>query len=329
MLRFSLMLVLLLVGLTADIYQYAHTPLELPATPLAFELKAGSGLQSITKQMQRAHVLPDDAFATLQFRLLAAVTGDAGHIQAGFYVVSQAVTPLQLLTKLVKGEVTPRQIRFIEGWTFAQMRSALNAYPWIVHTTQNLSDAQILQQLNSPYSYAEGWFFPDTYDIVSGNTDLSVLKRAYHTMQQRLALAWHDRATGLPYQNSTQALIMASLIEKETANPLERPHIAGVFLNRLQLGMRLQTDPCVIYGLGARYDGHLHKQDLLADTAYNTYTRSGLPPTPIAMPGLASIQAALHPLPSKDLYFVAKGDGTHCFTSNLTDHNRAVARYIK
>jgi UPF0755 protein len=244
-------------------------------------------------------------------------------------VLKVPLTPLQLLRKLVNGEVTPRQIRFVEGWTFAQMRTALDDYPWIDHASRGMSEAEILKALNIPHAHAEGWFFPATYDISTGNTDLSVLKRAYRVMQQRLALAWGTRATGLPYQTPEQALTMASIIEKETGNAAERPLIAAVFLNRLRLGMRLQTDPCVIYGLGSTFDGDLRKRDLQTDTPYNTYTRAGLPPTPIAMPGMAAIKAALHPANSNDLYFVSKGNGTHCFTERLADHNRAVERYQK
>uniref|UniRef100_E6QRZ3 Putative Aminodeoxychorismate lyase n=1 Tax=mine drainage metagenome TaxID=410659 RepID=E6QRZ3_9ZZZZ len=330
MIKFSLAaVVLLLMLLGIDLYHYGHKTLDLPAEPVAFDLKAGSGLLALSEQMQAAHALPRGSLSLLQFRLLAKVTGQAGRIKAGFYVVDSPLTPLQLLRKLVKGDVTPRQIRFVEGWTFAQMRTALDAYPWIDHASRDMSEAEILKTLNIPHTHAEGWFFPATYDISTGSTDLSILKRAYRVMQQRLALAWRTRAAGLPYLTPEQALTMASIIEKETGDPIERPLIAAVFLNRLHLGMRLQTDPCVIYGLGSTFDGNLHKRDLQTDTLYNTYTRAGLPPTPIAMPGMASIEAALHPANSKDLYFVAKGNGTHCFTQRLADHNRAVARYQK
>ncbi len=330
MIKFGFVILLVLCALMgASLYRYAQTPLHSAPAPIAFELMPGNGLRQITSRMQDAGVLPKGAVNALRFQVLARLTGQAARIQAGFYTLDRPVTPVQLLHKLASGDVTPRQIRFIEGWTFAQMRDALNAYPWIPHDSKDMSETEILQAIGIPHVHAEGWFFPSTYDIASRNTDLSILRRAYAIMQQHLAQAWKDRAPDLPYATPKQALIMASIIEKETGVPAERPLTAAVFVNRLRLGMRLQTDPTVIYGMGARFDGNLHKADLQADTPYNTYTRAGLPPTPIAMPGLASIDAALHPANSNDLYFVAKGDGTHCFTQRLVDHNRAVARYQK
>jgi UPF0755 protein len=218
-------------------------------------------------------------------------------------------------------------ITFIEGWTFRQMREALNRQQGLRHLSMSRSDEELMRAIGAKESKPEGLFFPDTYYFSADMSDLDILKRAYLTMQRKLDAAWQSRAPGLPYRDAYEALIMASIVEKETGSGDERPLIASVFLNRLKLNMRLQTDPTVIYGLGEAFDGNLRKRDLLADTSYNTYTRGGLPPTPIAMPGLAAIEAALHPEPSKALYFVGKGNGRHAFSTTLDEHNRAVARY--
>lgn len=316
----------ILLGLaSAYMFWYANTPLSLKQTPLVFDLKSGSTLSSVTRQLRAAGVIQTG----VRFRILAQVMGKAGKIKAGFYTLNKAPTPLQLLQKLSEGAVSLQEIVFIEGWTFAQMRTAIDAQPLVKHDTLGMSEQQVLQLLHVPVTHAEGWFFPAKYYIDAGSSDLSILRRAYETMQQHLQQEWAGRDPNLPYGTPVQALIMASIIEKETGDEAERPLIAAVFINRLRLSMRLQTDPTVIYGLGNRYDGNLHKRDLLFDTPYNTYTRSGLPPTPIAMPGLDAIRAALHPAKSDVLYFVAKGDGTHFFSNNLTDHNRAVATYQK
>jgi len=298
----------LILGLaTVYLYWYAHTPLPLKQTPLEFDLKPGSNLVGITSQMQAAGVINDG----LRFRVLARVMGKGSKIKAGFYTLNQAVTPLQLLKKLTEGEVSLREIVFIEGWTFAQIRDALNAHPLVRHDTLGMSEREVLKLSHVPLNHAEGWFFPATYYIDAGSSDVSILRRAYETMQQHVQQEWALRDQNLPYATPADALIMASIIEKETGAAHERPLIAAVFINRLRLGMRLQTDPTVIYGIGKNYDGNIRKSDLQADTPYNTYTRAGLPPTPIAMPGLDAIKAALHPAHSDVIYFVAKGDGTH------------------
>ena len=190
-----------------------------------------------------------------------------------------------------------------------------------------MSEAEVMKLVGKGEKHAEGWFFPDTFYFDRGTTDVVLLKRSYDIMQAKLESAWANRASGLPYKNSYEALIMASIIEKETGKASERPMIAGVFINRLRIGMRLQTDPTVIYGMGDNYKGNIRRKDLTTDTIYNTYTRDGLPPTPIAMPGLASIEAALNPEKTKALYFVGKGDGSHAFSNSLVEHNRAVAKY--
>ncbi len=314
---------------TAQVYRFASSAVPLQHGQASVVVMPGSGLGVITRQLQHAGALPEGHLDALEFRLLAFASGDANRLKAGLYVLQTPVTPLQLLHKLANGEVTPLQVRFIEGWTFAQIRAALDANPWIRHDSAGMSDAEVMRALDMHQASPEGWFFPSTYDVTVGGSDLSVLRRAYALMQQHLQQAWAGRASGLPYASPVQALTMASIIEKETGQASERPLVASVFINRLHLGMRLQTDPTVIYGMGSAFDGNLRKNDLQTDTPYNTYTRAGLPPTPIAMPGMASIEAALHPLASNDLYFVARGDGTHVFSARLADHNRAVARYQK
>jgi UPF0755 protein len=253
--------------------------------------------------------------------------GMPGQIKAGNYLIERGITPYDLFEIITVGKTTQAGITFIEGWTFQQMRAAMMANDAIKHMTISYTHQQILENIGATESHAEGLFFPDTYFFSRGMSDQDILKRAYHAMQSRLNEAWEQREAGLPYKTPYEALIMASIIEKETGRADERKMIAGVFVNRLRIGMRLQTDPTVIYGMGERFDGNIRKKDLQIDTAYNTYTRSGLPPTPIAMPGLASIEAALHPAKTRALYFVGKGDGSHAFSSTLAEHNRAVVKY--
>jgi UPF0755 protein len=253
----------------------------------------------------------------------------SAQIKAGKYTLTHAVTPGQLLDMLTKGEATLAAVSVIEGWTFKQFRAAVNANPDLAHDTLELSDTEILQRIGASETQAEGLFFPDTYYFSVGSSDLPLFKRAYQTMQQRLQTAWLARAPGLPLQTPYQALTLASIVEKETGAASDRDKIAAVFVNRLRKGMMLQTDPSVIYGMGEHFDGNLHKRDLVADTPYNTYTRAGLTPTPISLPGLAALQATLHPAPIDALYFVARGDGSSEFSNNLAAHNRAVNQYQK
>ncbi len=293
------------------------------STPLQFSLKQGSSLRSASRQMQAAGVFD----SPWKFELLARIFGHAGRIQAGSYDIGGAITPFALLRKITSGDQSQYQITFIEGWTLAQMRVALDAHNAIKHDTHGVDDAEIASRLEIPYPLAEGWFFPDTYNFTNGSSDIAILRRAYRAMQSPLDALWDTRASGLPLENPYQALILASIIEKETGQQGERPMIAAVFANRLRLGMRLQTDPTVIYGIGARFDGNLRKQDLLTDGPYNTYTREGLPPTPIAIPGLDALTAALNPASDAALYFVARGDGTSYFSNTLAEHERAVTKY--
>lgn len=318
-----LMLSVLLV-LTGFGY-YAYRPLQLPVAPFEFELKQGGHLKSVSHELQQAGLLEQD----WAFVWLARLLGKSGHIQAGYYVLEHSVTPLELLNMFSRGEVIQRKLSVIEGWTFRQFRDALNANPDLKHVTSNLTDTEILQRIGATETHPEGLFFPDTYRFAAGTRDLVIFKRAYQTMQQRLQAAWAARDANLPLQTPYQALILASIVEKETGAPGDRPMIAGVFMNRLRKGMLLQTDPTVIYGLSDKFDGNLRRRDLLADTPYNTYTRRGLTPTPIALPGLAALQATLHPAHTDALYFVSRGDGSSQFSSTLTAHNRAVGRYQK
>lgn len=323
--RFFVKVILLVLLAASLMVHYAYSPLSLSATPFEFDLKQGRGMKGIARDMQQAGLLKQD----WPFVWLARLLGKSTQIKAGNYALKYPVTPMELLEKITKGEFSQRQISVIEGWTFKQLRDALNANPYIVHDTVGLPDAEILKRIGAMESYPEGLFFPDTYNFAAGSSDLAILKQAYQTMQQRLQAVWVARAADLPLQTPYQALILASIVEKETGAPGDRGMIAGVFVNRLRKGMLLQTDPAVIYGLGAKFDGNLRKRDLLTDTPYNTYARAGLTPTPIALPGLAALQAALHPAQTDALYFVARGDGSSYFSSNLDEHNRAVNRYQK
>jgi UPF0755 protein len=258
---------------------------------------------------------------------LARATGRDKAIQAGNYEFSSGLTTAELLAKLTQGDVAQDSMTIVEGWNVAQLRAALQQNPKITQTLADVPDAELLKRIGAGEAHSEGLFFPDTYYFAVGSSDSALLKRAYRTMQDRLAAAWAQRATDLPYASPYEALIMASIVEKETGRAGDRPLVASVFVNRLKQGMRLQTDPTVIYGVGDKFEGDLRRRDLAADTSYNTYTRDGLPPTPIALPGQASLLAALHPAQSNYLYFVARGDGASVFSTNLADHNRAVAKY--
>src|SRR3989338_3926649 len=323
--RFFTLIILLVLLAAAGLGYYAYRPLPLPATPFEFSLKQGSSLKGMARDMQQAGLLEQD----WAFVWLARLLGKSGQIKAGKYALKHPVTPLELLDTLEKGLVVQGQVSVIEGWTFRQLRAALNASPDVAHDTLSLSDAEILQRIGAAESHPEGLFFPDTYNLASGSSDLTIFKSAYQAMQQRLREVWAGREADLPLQTPYQALILASIVEKETGTPSDRAMIAGVFINRLRMGMLLQTDPTVIYGLGEQFDGNLRKRDLLADTPYNTYTRGGLTPTPIALPGMAALQATLHPAKTDALYFVARGDGSSQFSSNLNAHNRAVNQYQK
>lgn len=291
--------------------------------PAEVEIPRGAGLRTAIEQLERGGV----AVRGAEFEVLARLLGRERAIKAGNYQFSQPLTPIDLLNKLTRGDVMQAEVRLIEGWTFAQFRAALEASPDLRHETAGLSDGEILARLQVPESHPEGLFFPDTYLFAKGTSDLAVLRRAYHAMQRHLNEEWVQRMPDSPLGSPYEALIMASIIEKETGKAGERDLIGGVFANRLRIGMRLQTDPTIIYGLGARFDGNLKRSHLEDDGPYNTYTRAGLPPTPIAMPGLASIRSAVRPAKTEALYFVSRGDGSSHFSRTMDEHNRAVSRY--
>ena len=302
---------------------YAVTPVAVVRLPAEFEIQQGMRLRAAARTIEESGV----AIGRLQFEVLARALGRAQDVKAGSYELATAPTPLELLDKLTRGDVTQTDLRFVEGWTFRQVRAALDASPFVRHDTQGLADAQLLQKIGAPEPHPEGLFFPDTYLFAKATSDLHVLRRAYQAMQRHLAREWEAREPSLPYKSPYEALIMASIIEKETGQAVERDMIAGALVNRLRIGMLLQVDPTVIYGLGEAFDGNLKKIHLLTDGPYNSYTRAGLPPTPIAAPGLASLRAALRPAKTRALYYVARGDGSSEFSRTLDEHNRAVRKY--
>lgn len=288
-----------------------------------FDIRPGLGLKAAAQAMAQTGV----GIPPWQFALLGRLTGRDRAIKAGAYEVGPGVTAWQLLVKLTAGDVTQAEIVIVEGKTFREMRARIDAHPDLRNDTAGLTDAEILQRIGATVTHPEGRFFPDTYLFGKQSSDLAIYRRAHEAMQRRLAAAWENRDPSVPYKDMNEALIMASIVEKETGAAADRGKVASVFVNRLRKGMLLQTDPTVIYGLGEKFDGNLRKIDLLTDTPYNSYTRPGLPPTPIALPGMASIEAALHP-PATDLYyFVARGDGSSAFSRSLEEHNRAVAKY--
>ena len=305
------------------LWWWANQPLELRNSPLDFRVNAGSSLRSAASQMREAGMVVDTDLLALLARAFRADTG----IKAGSYSVTAGVTPLQLLDKLIRGKVTQGEMILVEGWTFRQWRARMDAHPDLRHETRGLSEQQIAERIGLATTRLDGLLFPDTYLFDKQSSDLDLVARAVRAMDKRLAAEWAQREAGLPYKTPYEALVMASIVEKETGRESDRPMIAAVFVNRLRRGMLLQTDPTVIYGMGEAFDGNLRRRDLLADTPYNTYTRAGLPPTPIAMPGQASLRAALHPAVSEALYFVARGDGSSHFSKTLDEHNMAVNRF--
>jgi len=302
---------------------YAFTPVPAAALPVEFEVPTGSGLRATARLLEKAGL----EVRPLQFEILARATGRAGAIKAGNYEITAPTSPAELLDKLTRGAVMQADLRIIEGWSFSQLRAALDASPFLRHDTEGLSEAELLERVGASERHPEGLFFPDTYLFARGSSDVAVLRRAYHAMQRHLAEEWAQRAADVPFKTPYEALVMASIVEKETGRAQERDQIAGVLVNRLRIGMALQADPTVIYGLGREFDGNLKRAHLNADGPYNTYTRPGLPPTPIALPGLASLRAALRPAQTKALYYVSRGDGSSQFSRNLEEHNRAVSKY--
>ncbi|HSV36383.1 MAG TPA: endolytic transglycosylase MltG [Ramlibacter sp.] len=302
---------------------WVYQPLQLSAPSVDLSIEAGTLPRGVAQAVKDAGVSVNSDLLYLWFR----ISGQDRLIKAGSYELESGITPHRLLAKLARGEESLRAITLVEGWNFRQLRAALLKDDVLRPDTQGLADEAVMSLLGRPGQHPEGRFFPDTYTFAKGSSDVAVLRRALRAMDKRLAAAWALKAPDAVVSTPDEALILASIVEKETGKPADRPLIAAVFNNRLRVGMPLQTDPTVIYGLGASFDGNLRKKDLQADTPWNTYTRPGLPPTPIAMPGKASLLAAVQPAPSKALYFVARGDGSSHFSASLDEHNRAVNKY--
>jgi UPF0755 protein len=325
----SLLVLAFLAGLVVfgTVGWWLHEPLTLKPQPgsqvLDLEIEPGTPAQRVAETVAASGADVQPVLLYAWFRL----SGQARQIKAGSYEITPGTTPRMLLSMLVRGEESLKSVTLVEGWNFRQVRAALQKAEALKPDTQGLGAEAIMAQLGKPGVHPEGRFFPDTYTYAKGSSDLAVLKRAARAMDKRLEAAWALRSPDTPLKTPDEALILASIVEKETGKPSDRPEIGGVFSNRLRIGMMLQTDPTVIYGMGEQFDGNLRKRDLQADTPYNTYTRTGLPPTPIAMPGKAALLAAVQPAQTKALYFVARGDGTSHFSSSLDEHNRAVNKF--
>ena len=306
--------------------RWLDTPLAMGAAPLEIEIPRGQPLAVTARQLAERGVLDHPRW----LQLYARATGADARIRAGEYAVPAGTTPRSLLALLESGAVIQHAVTIVEGWTFRELRAALEAEPYLDHTLAGQDEAAVMVALGEPGMPAEGLFFPDTYLFGKGTTDLEILRLARNRMRRELEAAWAARAADLPVHSAYEALILASIVEKETALASERPRIAGVFTERLRIGMRLQTDPTVIYGLGTDFDGNLRRADLERDGPYNTYTRAGLPPTPIALPGAEALRAAVNPDERGELYFVATGlaDGSHEFSRTLKEHQAAVSRYL-
>lgn len=323
----TLLIVLPLLVFGAGLW-WLQQPLGLPAVggqvaPLEVDIAPGASARSVANRLSDAGVQAPPTVLYAWFRL----SGRERDIKAGSYALQPGTTPRTLLNQLVRGEQAFRSITLLEGWSVREVLAAVRSAPEVTQDLEGLAPEAVMAKLGYAGRSAEGRFFPDTYRVAKNASASSVLKQAATAMDQRLADAWAQRTSSTPLRNADEALILASIVEKETGTESDRPLVAAVFTNRLRLGMRLQTDPTVIYGLGERFDGNLRKQDLLDDTPYNTYTRAGLPPTPIAMPGWNSLLAAVQPDATKALYFVARGDGSSQFSASLDEHNAAVQRY--
>lgn len=324
LLSISLVILVLAAGwLVMDYRNFKNNPLPLPAEGHRHIIAPGTSVGRLANDLRQAGVMPHPYY----FRWMVRWQGQAAKIKTGEYHFASGTTPGQLLNQIVDGVVVQHALTIVEGWSVAQLMDEVRRHEALEHTLGDATPAEVMKQLGVPAVHPEGMFLPDTYHFPRGLTDIAFLQRAYQTMEARLAQEWEQRDPSVPLKSSYEALILASIIEKETGVPEERQQIAGVFTRRLIQGMRLQTDPTVIYALGARFDGNLRRADLLTDSPYNTYLYSGLPPTPIALPGVASIHAALHPAPGDALFFVSRGDGSHVFSATLEQHNEAVRRY--
>jgi len=302
--------------------QFSEQPLSL-TQPVQLVVEPGSSVRGVARDLEQMGLVKDGRY----FVWMARLGNHSSSIQIGEYTIEPGMTPSQLLQNMVSGKVRQYAITLLEGWNFNQMMTVINENPYLEHQLKGKSDTEIMLAIGREGEHPEGRFFPDTYHFHRGMSDIDFLKRAYSAMEKRLDQEWQKRAESLPLNSAYEALILASIVEKETGATYERAQIAGVFIRRLRKGMRLQTDPTVIYGMGKAYDGNIRKKDLLTDTPYNTYTRSGLTPTPIAMPSGAAIHAALHPDSGDSLYFVARGDGSHHFSATFEEHDCAVKKY--
>ncbi len=320
LISFLLVLALVLGGLA---FWWVNQPLNLAAPTLDLSIEPGTTPRTVAQDTVASGVNTSPALLYWWFRL----SGKARLIKAGSYELETGLTPRTLLNKLTLGEEALRSVTLVEGWTFNQVRAALSKAEHLTQDTQGLEANLIMKKLGQPARHPEGRFYPDTYTYAKGSSDLKVLQRAMRAMDHHLADAWKLRTPDSPLKTPDDLLTLASIVEKETGSPADRAMIASVFTNRLRIGMLLQTDPTVIYGMGDKFDGNLRRRDLLSDTPWNTYTRAGLPPTPIAMPGKAALMAAVQPASSSALYFVARGDGSSQFSDNLAAHNRAVNKF--
>lgn len=306
-----------------DYRTFMQTPMNVGEQGRIYEVAPGSNFTRLVKDLAQQGVIRKPTYLLWYGKL----HGNVDNIGVGEYRLTPQATPLDLVRKLEQGDVVQYAITVVEGWTFRQMLEQLAANPYLEHRLEGLSDQQIMERLGHPEQHPEGRFMPDTYHFPRGTTDIAFLRRAYDAMQTFLVEAWEDRKVGLPLDSPDEALVLASIVEKETGLESEREAIAGVFVRRLEKRMRLQSDPTVIYGMGDEYDGNIRRRDLREDNPYNTYRRHGLPPTPIALPGRDAIHATLHPAEGEALYFVSKGDGSHHFSATLEEHNQAVIKY--
>jgi UPF0755 protein len=303
--------------------QFQHTPIELGQESIQFTISSGSTIRQVAQSLADAGYISDP----VMFIALARLQGEDTLIKTGEYLLKRGHTPLNLIELFTQGNAIQYTFTIIEGWTFKQLLQAIKDDPVLEKTISNESGKAIMERISKTEVHPEGWFLPDTYHFPRGTTDIEFLRRTHQTMRQTLEQEWARRDQDLPLKSAYEALILASIIEKETGAAFERPLIAGAFIQRLRKGMRLQTDPTVIYGIGDKFDGNIRYKHLRTDTPYNTYTRKGLTPTPIALPGIDAIRAAVHPADTDALYFVSKGDGTHHFSSTLKEHNEAVSKY--
>lgn len=321
------LLIVALAGLVASAgawYWAMQRPVPMNAERIDYLVEPGSSLHRVARAMNEAGIQIDRR----AFVALARLTNLDRDLKAGAYEASQGDTPWQLLERMAQGDMTLTRLTLVEGWTYRQIRDALRASDQVKQTLDGVSDQELLQRLEAQQTHPEGLFYPDTYVFTPGTSDFDILRRAHHAQMQQLDKLWAERGPDLPLSSPYEALILASIVEKETGHSADRARVAGVFINRLRIKMPLQTDPTVIYGMGDAYQGRIRKRDLQTDTPWNTYTRGGLPPTPISSSGLAALQATLHPEKHQYLYFVSRGDGTSEFSKTLVAHNRAVQKYI-